>query len=302
MRAGSTTVRSLVTLPVLSVPLGSMRTISTSSVSVFGQCSTPRGTLISSPGPTSDRRRAAASAAGPGRPGTARPRGRDDAQTNSPGIFTTLMCMSFRSPTILGFQRSVNFESLSARLITVTLDTIYHAAPVSAAGWRGERDTTDGDRSKLRGEERRGPGAPARARRGAERRGPGRPMPAGWTVAVASAPEGSWAGGIRVWQITSWKPGPPGGARARKVSMLAILERIARRATRTRARLNSGEAVRHGGRVRRRVRVSVQRARGLHHRPERVARRRAMPGLAVDPPRSHRAPWEPDGERADRKR
>src|SRR5688572_13061567 len=51
-RTGSGTVRSLTTLPVLSVPAGSKSKTSTSS-SATGRCSMPRGTTIISPGPSS---------------------------------------------------------------------------------------------------------------------------------------------------------------------------------------------------------------------------------------------------------
>src|SRR5215471_7551495 len=52
-RSGSATVRSLVTFPVLTVVFGSSSTTCTTSVSATGQCSTPRGTTMNSPGPTS---------------------------------------------------------------------------------------------------------------------------------------------------------------------------------------------------------------------------------------------------------
>ena len=46
----------------------------------------------------------------------------------------------------------------------------------------------------------------------------------------------------------------------------------------SRARRRSRRALRHAGGVRRRVRLPVQRARGLHRRPEPAARRRRVPG------------------------
>src|SRR5579872_4857474 len=53
--SNSFTVRSLFTLPVFSVPFGSMRTMCVSS-SAMGKCSTPRGTIKNSPGRISTSR------------------------------------------------------------------------------------------------------------------------------------------------------------------------------------------------------------------------------------------------------
>src|SRR5438876_297593 len=57
-----------------------------------------------------------------------------------------------------------------------------------------------------------------------------------------------------------------------------------RRAARAHARADSRAALRHAGRVRRGVRVPVQRAGRLHHGPESAARRRAVSGAALKLP------------------
>src|SRR5262249_40140737 len=99
-----------------------------SSLSATGQCSTPRGTTMNSPGPSSrspvrNRMR--------NRPSTTRNSSSSASwwcQMNSPLSLTSLTCMSLISPTILGDQCSLRRLKRSARFTTLI------AASTRAAG------------------------------------------------------------------------------------------------------------------------------------------------------------------------
>ena len=110
----TSTVLSFRTLPVLSVVLGSTRRTAVPS-SATGWCSTPRGTMISSPGhriSSRSRKRIVS------RPVTTRNSSSSASwwcHTNSPSSLASFTWTSFTSPTMRGLQRSSNELSFCAR-------------------------------------------------------------------------------------------------------------------------------------------------------------------------------------------
>src|SRR5215210_4175924 len=119
-------VSSFRTLPVFSVEAGS-KSITCTSSSATGRCSTPRGTTIISPSSnhTSRSRNSILS-----RPSITKNSSSSSSwwcQENSPRSFTSFTCWPFSSPTTFGLQCSSKSESFSA---TFTFSGLTRPPPI----------------------------------------------------------------------------------------------------------------------------------------------------------------------------
>ena len=96
-------VRSPPAVPVFTVPAGS-NSISDTSASAFGQCSTPRGTTRNSPSPIRTVLSRNCMSKAPCSTRNISSSASCECQTNSPWNFTSLTCWPFSSPTIFGWK------------------------------------------------------------------------------------------------------------------------------------------------------------------------------------------------------